>query len=288
MATGLFYSMGSTLAVGSLLYSDSARTIPVANGKYSDGTNCYEINSTLSPFIPGYIRAITTCPTPTPTPTQTVTPTPSFTNTPTPTPTSTLNCDFSASFTETIFVPTPTPTSTSTPTPTLTPTFTPTPTPTIQIGTTLNIVSNNAISGSMTYYLGTGVSGSFNTGSSRVFCNTYASIDTTGTISGSAATVGTITYPCPLTASGILTTVSITKDPSWSTVTWAWYSASVRYTQTLTNSTPVTVTNAQTFPGIQNFTIGSTTVIPGSIRWVPPTEATSSLVYRWTSLTFTP
>lgn len=56
----IYYSNCSTLSIGCYLYDDSNLTIPVTNGYYSDGTNCYET------CCGGYILGITGCPPPCP------------------------------------------------------------------------------------------------------------------------------------------------------------------------------------------------------------------------------
>jgi hypothetical protein len=69
----IVYSNCSTLsASGCFLYTNSALTTPVLDGKYSNGTNCYTVSGGE-----GQITAVEACTTPTPTPTPTSTPTPS-------------------------------------------------------------------------------------------------------------------------------------------------------------------------------------------------------------------
>ena len=66
MATAIFYSTGSTLTTGVILYKNSACTTIVDNGAYSDGTNCFTVSGSN-----GAISTISACATPTPTPTPT-------------------------------------------------------------------------------------------------------------------------------------------------------------------------------------------------------------------------
>jgi hypothetical protein len=85
-------SQGPTIETGDELYTDALTTIPAPNGYYSDGTNWYEVDSTVN-GIPGEVTTIVlsgclslVTPTPTITSTVTSTPTPSVTATITATP----------------------------------------------------------------------------------------------------------------------------------------------------------------------------------------------------------
>ena len=85
-------SQGPTIETGDELYTDALTTIPAPNGYYSDGTNWYEVDSTVN-GIPGEVTTITlsgclslVTPTPTITSTVTSTPTPSVTATITASP----------------------------------------------------------------------------------------------------------------------------------------------------------------------------------------------------------
>ena len=54
-----FYSNCGTLTTGCFLYTNQALTTPVSNGKYSDGTNCYDVTGGS-----GEITSFASCPPP--------------------------------------------------------------------------------------------------------------------------------------------------------------------------------------------------------------------------------